>query len=276
MASTKKRSNPSGQGAGATFTVKVSKKESVPAEIAAAPRRKKLYFGLDVEKCGRHATDSLIAVGFAVASTTDGTIEKKRWCFPGPYAFEPRCIVQFWSKHPMLLEKLTLEGLGQDTSELFKNLSGWLHGYEGKTGDGNGRGYNWDASLVCDNPAYDVAQLDMAWEEETPGHIPLHHTRIGDYRSVYDCSERLRALEIPMDEVTGFLTRIGVSQTHCPDDDAEVIVWKMFVAMAYQAFRKEVGGSTTMAAFIDVLKSASAKSVVLRLAQAAEQDHSIV
>jgi hypothetical protein len=211
-----------------------------------------------------------------VASTTDGIIEKKRWCFPGPYAFEPRCIAQFWSKHPQLLEQLTVEGTGQDTSEVFKNLSEWLHGYEGKTGSGNGRGYNWEANLVSDNPAYDVTQLDMAWEEETPGHVPLHHTRIGDYRSVYDCSERLSALEIPKAEVEGFLTRIGVAQTHYPDDDAEVIVWKMFVALAYQAFRKEISGSTSMAAFVDVLKSASAKSVVLRLAHAAEQDPSIM
>lgn len=246
---------------------KRARKEDMSAAIETPLRT--LYFGLDVEKLGRHQDDSLIAVGIAVADTTTGVIEAKRWCFPGPYVVEKLCMEEFWSKHSKLLADLIAEGCGANAEAQFQDIRQWLARYERQTAS-LGDTYNGRCSIGSDEPSFDLACVDATWEKVEKNHEPLHYTRSGAWRSVWDSSERIAALGLDTKLINAFLESINVRNDHKPENDATKHIWELFITMAYSAFMRHnaVPPHTTWEA---VLTQGDAKRTVLYLASCQER-----
>jgi hypothetical protein len=194
---------------------KRSSPDKKPAYDFTEPHRR-LYFSIDVEKAGKHQTDSLIAVGICVAALPEGVLEKRRWCLPNVTRFEPRCVAEFWSKFPALLVELVNEGKNEVAVHQFLSIETFLRSWETRLSNSDIFSYNGRAVLVSDNPSYDLYHFDVAMEACFPDHNPLHYTRSGAYRPVEDCSERLEAQGLNLKVVEKFLADIGVSNDHKP------------------------------------------------------------
>ncbi len=254
---------------------------TAPKSLAVMPEApslgaERLYFGLDIESGGRHASDTLVAVGLCVASTRDGVLHKLRVVPPDGNRFEPRCIIEYWSKNAHLLQIFETEKCASVCEALgrIEQLLSW----ERQTcppGAQAPSAYNERAVLVSDNPAYDVAHLDAAMERWRPGHVPLHYTRAGAYRPVQDPSERVDALGLDGAKLKAFLGAINVRHTHMPDDDAEHHVWLLFLAKAYAqllATREELTPKAARALFYEKLSAADARKWVLFMARQHDGD----
>lgn len=238
--------------------------------VAAAPIRT-LYFGIDVEKLGRNQDDSLIAIGIAVGDTKTGVIEAKRWCFPGPYVVEKRCMTEFWAKHTKLLVDLMAEGSETDAVKQFRDITLWLDMYERQTvRPGETSTYNGRCSMGSDNPSFDLGCVDPAWERTEKNHVPLHYTRSGAYRNVWDSSERIEAMGLDSKPINAFLESINVRNDHNPENDATKHIWELFITMAYSAFMRHNGAPHMT--WESVLSRPDAKETVLLLA-AAQESH---
>lgn len=246
---------------------KARKQEDMGDAIESSIRT--LYFGIDVEKLGRHHDDSLIAIGIAVADTKSGVIEAKRWCFPGPYVVEKLCMEEFWSKHSKLLTDLISEGSEANAGAQFQDIRRWLARYECQTAR-LGDTYNGRCSIGSDEPSFDLACVDAAWEKVEKNHEPLHYTRSGAWRNVWDSSERIEALGLDKKLITAFLESINVRNDHKPENDATKHVWELFITMAYSAFLRHntVPSHTTWEA---ILTQEDAKRTVLYLASCQER-----
>lgn len=252
-------------------TSKKSRKMGV--DRAAEPAVRTLYFGIDVEKLGCHQHDSLLAVGLAVADTEVGVIDAKRWCFPGPYVVEELCMTEFWSKHPKLLVDLMAEGCKANAVEQFRDIKRWLTKYEMETLEIEETStYNGRCSIGSDNPAFDLGAIDPAWERAENNHTPLHYTRCGMYRNVWDSSERIDAMGLDRKLIDKFLASINVRNDHNPENDATKHVWELFITMAYSAFLRDPANPLlgSGATWESVLNGAHARATVLRLARRQE------
>jgi len=240
---------------------------------------RKLYFGLDVEKAGKHQNDSLIAVGIAVFAVPEGILEKRRWCMPNVTRFEPRCISEFWGKHADLLTELVAEGQNKNALEQFRSIESFLDKWEMETLPARQRvdlrtcaSYNGKAVLVSDNPAFDLYHFDAAMEALVPDHNPLHYTRTGIYRSVEDSSERIEAQGMDWNMINTFLLSIGVTNSHRPEDDAEKIAWLHIISRAYTFFCKANQSKSLVTINCDFHNLFSTKDKAALLRYAALQD----
>jgi hypothetical protein len=124
--------------------------------------------------------------------------------------------------------------------------------------------------MGSDNPAFDLGCVDPAWEMVEKNHVPLHYTREGAYRNVWDSSERLDAMGLDSKLINAFLESINVRNDHKPENDATKHVWELFITMAYSAFLRHnvVPPHTTWEA---ILTQENAKMTVLYLASCQER-----
>lgn len=251
-----------------------------PAKRVAPSEPARLYFGIDIEKAGRHSSDSIISVGLCVADTRSGTIQKLRVSPPDGNRFEARCICEFWSNHPELLKRFTLERC-ESVENALSRISSFLSSHEEKTVPevGPAATYNGRAILVSDNPAYDVAQLDAGMERWTTKggvHIPLHYTRSGAYRPVSDSCERIEALGLDEERLKAALAALGIRTSHMPEEDAECHVWMLFLSKAFARVIVEGEESKALAEikreFYEAITLPEAREWILRKAREHDGD----
>lgn len=199
----------------------------VPAKVARPapkePQQPRIYMGIDVEKAGRHRKDSLLAIGVCIGDTEVGVRAKQTWCIGGPdnKRWEIRCMTEFWANQTELLKRIEKEGLPK--AEALKGFEDFCKKWEKDN----------KVILVSDNPLFDGGAIDDALEELQEDHVPIHYTRDGRYRSVEDCSERYDGSGMPWALLDGFLTNIGVSHDHYPENDAEKHFWTHMVSKAF-------------------------------------------
>jgi hypothetical protein len=206
-------------------------------EVTPAPQKEDCYIAVDIEKVSCTLYGNIVAVGFAVklGSLTDGNIHSSLLksfyiqdnrdgkaalnCWePDQVAEEKRCLTEFWSKYPGLLERYTQskDSMGPVdaaieittfVNELYNeyNVKGWF----------------------SDNPAFDLGHLDHWLFSLGARLFPLRHSPQGKYVSVQDPSEQYRGLldyeKKAVDEMSK-VPSIGDFKPHEPSYDAECIL----------------------------------------------------
>lgn len=196
-------------------------------EIDAKSDSRPLIVAVDVEKKGSGFQHPIINVGVAWGKSID-TIQSASFCFDYKnIAFEKRCYDQFWSKNLQVLKRI--EESAKDPEMEWKRFDDLLKQFE-KQGT--------EVEFESDNPAYDIEAIDFHLFAEL-GRLPMRYTTQGEYRSIGDSSERIKALPEVWKSYIDQRAQKIVTATHWAEDDARNILVRRFLTDQVVTLRNE-------------------------------------
>lgn len=171
-----------------------------------------VYIAWDIEKGGPCFEHPIIAVGVCYGTKT--TYRKKRFCLTFDINnFEEKCLKEFWSKFPNILEKIKSEAT--PVVETWEAITDFLTLLEVAYPEDK-----YNIVMLSDNPAYDIGHIDYNLFHYT-ARWGLRYTDNGDYRFISNPCEQL--VYHPNKENIKRAVRALSKHTHMPDDDAECI-----------------------------------------------------
>jgi len=190
------------------------------------PQPQKVYLAIDIEKGGdSQSAHPLLAIGVCLGSggREPRVLEKRTWClspFPGQ-TMCPRCVAEFWSEFPALLERIRAEAV--EPLAGLASFDEWLTGLHARYAPAS-------IELLSDNPAYDIGTLDGVLSARGIRTLPVRYLGDGAYRSIGDPSEMVKG--------QGTKAKVGTwagaraDHDHWPENDAEYIYWQYIGARA--------------------------------------------
>jgi len=137
---------------------------------------KSLVVAFDIERSGSTFDYDTLAIG-AVCMNENFEELDRYYCncyFPDQTVFEPRCVKEFWSKHPETLANLTYIGKLSKVEREAEMIQGF-HAFRQKW-EKYAVANSYQYYLVSDNNVYDGAFINHLMVKHMPGVLPLPYT----------------------------------------------------------------------------------------------------
>ena len=228
--------------------------------------QKKYLCSVDMEKSRKELGKGVFSVGLVLAESDGTIVVAKRFSRPvdidGPEFDESTR--QFWKQHPDILARLNA-----DTSKLvWCDVAAHLRGLNETYGPFNYDNFRW----ICDNPAFDVAQLSLELFLDKEVDVPLSEMFSG-YVATSDPTEQYKGL-LKMEQA--FVdSQLKTPHSHDPVEDATRDI-EMMVAI-YEVYKRRAEHEEAMLKIIAtstaaVVAAAAAKPAVADDAEESDGD----
>lgn len=187
--------------------------------------------GIDIETTGSViGVHGIVAVGAVVVDmATEGVVQSRRWTanLTG-LAWEDRCVEQFWSKHPAVLEEFREAGSLSSQADIGAAVVDWL---------GEQQALYPKAVIVSDFPLFDIGWLNYAAGLTSRTPLYLKGADNG-WQSILDIDAYEEALR-DVDAFSGSAINTDdlVKPSHLPEVDAAYMTVR-FVRVLHTAFPK--------------------------------------
>lgn len=190
-----------------------------------------IIVSVDIETLGSQYKNPVVAVGFVVGDDVGNVINTRMYKLKANWLpisqggeMEDRCHIEFWSKHPDLVEFYKTDAVeqkeGWNAIRYFLDNLEQIH--EGKK-----------ISFVTDNASFDIARIDYNLEKYCDC-LPMRYSLTGQYRSIYPADDMLFML--PTKYVVDSLEHIKlkISDHNCVND-ALTIYYQYIYAIKYKS-----------------------------------------
>jgi hypothetical protein len=196
-----------------------------------ATQEKIVYFlAVDIERLGDGYEHPILAVGVCLGNSKVGIIENRQWCFqplPGQKP-EQRCMDEFWSKHPTVLN--ALQSNAKPFLETMRDFLWW-----------------WDNTLetyrpriVSDNPANDLGGLSWYARLAQPSRsFPMRYVqKTGEHLPIDDPTEQFKGLggRALRKALCTAATSLA-PHSHLAVEDAAHLFWQEMLALHFRHLR---------------------------------------
>lgn len=206
--------------------------------------KKKIFVALDIEKAGAlHIKHPIVSIGWCIGDADGKVLCKDRINLNVKWPtieqnpdvrdygdFEPRCWDEFWSKRPRdLIDSMKANAYEQKKGiEQFARLLDFLETEYPSP--------NHEIVFLTDNPAFDIAALDVALELQV-GRMPIRYDSKGRYRSIQIPDEAMHLLSAhdARDLVRAYVDCV-VKHDHDPSNDAEHVYRQYLLVLMLQNF----------------------------------------
>jgi len=203
--------------------------------------KEKILIGVDIEKAGAMFQHPVISVGFVIGTLHGVILERKKFNLQVEWFqtaengsvlsygdFEPRCVDEFWSKHPEAIEKCVKNPAPEAQSIAWMNIASWINSLELKYPHDR-----YNIVFVTDNASFDIANIDYNLEKYL-NRLPMRYTTTGKYRSIVAGDDMLEML--PQDRQAGAVREINALSVHDHNciNDAYHIMLQYVMAIKYR------------------------------------------
>lgn len=180
------------------------------------PKKEVYYCAIDIEKSRAELGTGVIAVAFVFTDENGVVLEKA--CFSKSFNDSDfdESTGRFWSNHQDVLVRISENA---KTSPLvWRDVIEFVHSLETKYGPfgrkfANEREFRW----ICDNPAYDIGQINLMMHLEDKKNPPLAEM-FTEYVPTSDPTEQYRTL---LDDEKEFVdSQLKSPHSHYPTEDA--------------------------------------------------------
>lgn len=184
------------------------------------------YCSIDIEKSQSVQGVGIIAVGLVLTNGAGVVLAEKCFSTAGAtWLFDWRTM-QFWAQHPAILERI--DENSRESPLTAANLHEWLmeinktYGPFGRQHAGK-RKFRW----ICDNPAYDIGQVNLLLSSAFPNSKPLAEY-FDDYVPTSDPTEQYEGLLAAEKRIVD--EQLITPHSHYPTEDAKRDI-EMYVAI---------------------------------------------
>lgn len=156
--------------------------------------KRNLVLAFDIERSGAFDDNHTIAIGASVLD--DNFVELDSLLLlgyvPGEVKFEERCLNEFWSKMPTLLERLTYTGpltFLERQAEMIRTFHAFRAKWEDYAAENN-----CNLSLCCDNSVFDGGFINKMMFQYMPGTLPIPYSTKSKYSSFWETHSMQKGL----------------------------------------------------------------------------------
>lgn len=187
----------------------------------------KLYLSVDIEKTGPRFQDHIIMIGTCLGDKDGGIIETKAFCGPVPTddEFEDNCLKEFWTQREVkpILERIRKES---QSGSLVGRFMEYFWSLETRFGPFGGSDAIASLIVLCDNPAYDISNIDAVLCREGISEYPFRYTRSGHYLYVENPYDGLNLLSKRKQRIIREMTNaVAPPHDHWAENDATRLYW---------------------------------------------------
>jgi hypothetical protein len=175
----------------------------------------RIYVSIDIETGGPvFQINPLYGIGYYINSSIYGCLYKATLCIKQlPFQIMNKNTYQgFWLKNMHILERIKQNA--KDIAVQVKTFIDIIDSLEDRIVNG----LRPTIIFICDNPSFDISFIDY-WAYALFKRNPIRYSKIGEYRSIIDPTERIVALGIYKEAKK--LASIICKHSHWPEDDAE-------------------------------------------------------
>ena len=194
--------------------------------MTAEPEPEIYYCSIDIEKSQSVQGVGIIAVGLVLTNGAGVVLEEKCFSTAGAtWLFDWRTML-FWADHPAILERI--DENSRDSPLTAEALDQWLRDINVKYGPfgrqhSRKRQFRW----ICDNPAYDIGQVNLLLSRTFPESKPLAEY-FDDYVPTSDPTEQYEGLLKAEKDIVD--EQLVTPHSHYPTEDAKRDI-EMYVAI---------------------------------------------